>query len=148
MRNKQQGATLVELIISIVIISTALAGVLGLINVTVLHSANPIMQQQAIAIAEAYLEEITAMPIIDPDGSNAGESRATFDNVDDYHGLSDIGVIDQAGNVMAALSDYTVDVDISQHTINGLANMRVITVNVSRIGTMPITLTAYRAPYN
>lgn len=148
MRNKQQGVTLVELIISIVIISTALAGVLGLINVTVLHSANPIMQQQAIAIAEAYIEEITALPIIDPDGSNAGENRATFDNVDDYHGLSDTGVTDQTGNALTALSDYTVDVDIHLQTINGLANMRVITVNVSRIGTLPITLTAYRAPYN
>ncbi len=145
---KQQGVTLVELIISIVIISTALAGILGLINVTVLHSADPIMQQQSIAIAEAYIEEVTAMPITDPDGTNAGEGRATFDNVDDYNGLINNGVIDQTGNTITNLDDYNVSIAIDNQTINGINNVRVITVNVRRIGTTSITLTAYRAPYN
>ena len=147
MHRKQQGATLIELIVSIVIISTSLAGVLGLINFTVLHSADPIVQQQAIAIAEAYIEEITALPIDDPDSTNTGETRATFDDVDDYNGLSDNGVQDQSGNAIAALASYTVDVNINRQTINGINDVRIITVNVSRPNTQTISLTAYRAPY-
>lgn len=146
--HSQKGATLIELILSIVIISTALAGILGLINLTVLHSADPIIQHQAIAIAESYIEEITALPINDPDGSNAGETRATFDNVDDYNGLNDIGVRDQDGIAIANLANYTVTVTITNQTIVGLANMREILVTVSRASMAPIRITAFRAPYN
>lgn len=147
-QRSQQGATLVELILSIVIVSTALAGILGLVNLTVLHSADPIIQHQAIAIAESYIEEITALPITDPDGSNAGETRATFDNVDDYNGLNDVGVRDQDGVAVANLANYTVTVAISNQTISGLTNMREILVTVSRGSMAPIRLTAFRAPYN
>jgi MSHA pilin protein MshD len=148
MHNKQQtGATLIELIVSIVIISTALAGVLGIINLTVLHSADPIVQQQAIAIAESYIEEITALPVDDPDGGNAGETRATFDNVDDYNGLiNNNGVVDQDGNPVLSLANYNVTVAIANQLINGLANMREITVTVQRPGTARIILVAYKAP--
>lgn len=143
---KQAGATLIELIISIVIISTTIAGVLGIINLTVLHSADPIMQQQAIAIAESYIEEITALPVLTPGGNNVGGNRAIFDNVDDYNGLNDIGVIDQDGNPIANLANYNVNVAIVNQTINGLANMREITVTVQRLGTNTIQLVAYKAP--
>ncbi len=54
----QNGATLIELIITIVVISSALVGILSIINITTRHSADPVVQQQAIAIAESYLEEI------------------------------------------------------------------------------------------
>jgi MSHA pilin protein MshD len=147
MHNKQQtGATLIELIVSIVIISNALAGVLGIINLTVLHSADPIVQQQAIAIAESYIEEITALPVVDPGGANAGGNRAIFDNVNDYNGLNDNGVIDQDGNAIANLANYNVSIAIANRTINGLANMREITVTVQRPGTASISLVAYKAP--
>lgn len=144
--HQQVGATLVELIISIVIISTAIAGVLGIVNLTVLHSADPIVQQQIIAIAESYIEEITALPTADPDGTNSGETRATFDNVDDYNGLSDTGVIDQNSNVIARLDNYNISVVINNQTINGLANMREIAVTVQRPGTASIRLVTYKAP--
>ncbi|MFT7235060.1 MAG: MSHA pilin protein MshD [Methylophagaceae bacterium] len=144
--HQQAGATMVELIISIVIVSTTIAGVLGIINLTVLHSADPIAQQQAIAIAESYIEEITALPTTDPDGTNNGETRATFDNVDDYNGLSDTGVIDQVGNIIANLDNYNVSIVINNQTINGLANMREIAVTVQRPGIAIIKLVAYKAP--
>jgi len=125
LKHKQVGATLVELILSIVIISTALAGVLGVINITVLHSADPIVQQQAIAIAESYIEEITALPVVDPDLT---------------------GVVDQDGNVVTALANYNVRVTIANQTINGIANMREITVTVERPSVLNINLVAYKAP--
>jgi MSHA pilin protein MshD len=145
-RQQQAGATLVELIVSIVIISTAIAGVLGIVNVTVLHSADPIVQQQAIAIAESYIEEITALPVNDPDGVDGETDRDLFDNVNDYDALSDTGVVDQNGNAIAELDNYNVSVVITPQTIDGLANMQEIIVTVQRPGTINLSLTAYKAP--
>lgn len=149
MNNKfhhQAGMSLVELILSIVIVSIALSGILGLVNLTVLHSPDPLVQRQAIAIAESYIEEISLLPITDPDGSNAGETRSSFDNIDDYDGLTDNGVHDQNGNAIAGLNNYTVNVNISDQTISSVT-MKAIAVSVSRPGTDTISLTAYRANY-
>ena len=149
MHNKQAGVTLVELVFSIVIISIALTGVIHLISQTTMYSADPLIQQQAIAIAESYIEEITALPITDPDGDNTGETRSTFDNVDDYHQLQDNGVVNQAGEAVALLSSYQVAVDIKHEAIETVNNIRVITVTVTPPADMPpVNLTAYRAPYN
>jgi MSHA pilin protein MshD len=143
---KQTGATLIELIVSIVIISTALAGILGLVNLTVLHSADPLVQHQAITIAESYLEEITALPVVDPNGTNTGETRVNFDNIDDYHGLNDVGARDQDNNIIPNLDNYTVDVNIADQDISGIT-MKAITVSVSRASVATINITGYRATY-
>ena len=143
--HKQAGATLVELIITIVIISAALVGIFSVINLTTRHSADPVVQQQAIAIAESYLEEILLLPVNDPDGSNSGESRSTFDNIDDYHNLNNVGVIDQNGNAISSLSNYTIVVSVSDQTIDSVP-LKQVNVTVSRANTT-ITLTGYRASY-
>ena len=143
---KQTGVTLIELIVSIVIISTALAGILGLVNLTVLHSADPLVQHQAIAIAESYLEEITALPVVDPNGTNTGETRVNFDNIDDYDGLNDVGARDQNNNIIINLGNYTVDVNIADQVISGIT-MKAITVSVSRASVATINITGYRATY-
>lgn len=141
----QLGATLVELIITIVIISTALTGIMSVVNITTGHSADPMVQHQAIAIAESYLEEILLLPTIDPDGTNTGETRATFDNIADYQALSDIGAKNQLGETITGLSLYTIDVTItSPMTINGISMTRV-KVDVSRQGTDTISLSGYKA---
>jgi len=145
-KSQQAGATLIELIISIVIISTALAGVLGIINLTVLHSSDPIVQQQAIAIAESYIEEITALPTEDPDGIDGEIDRNLFDNVNDYNNHNDMGVVDQDGNAVSALANYNVSILIADQTINGLVGMRQITVTVQRLGVVNISLVSYKAP--
>ena len=143
---KQTGATLIELILSIVIISTAFAGILGLVNLTVLHSADPLVQHQAIAIAESYLEEITALPVVDPNGTNTGDTRVNFDNIDDYDGLNDVGARDQDNNVITNLGNYTVDVNIADQVISGVT-MKAVTVSVSRSSVATINITGYRATY-
>ena len=143
---KHHGATLVELIITIVIISVALTGILSVVNLTVNHSADPLVQRQAIAIAESYIEEISLLPITDPNGSNSGETRASFDNVDDYDGLSDSGAKDQNGTAIAGLENYTVTVAIADTTVSAVT-MKGITVTVARTGTDTISLTGYRANF-
>ncbi len=59
---QQSGITLIELIISMVIISISLTGIFTVMNLTVSHSADPIIYHQAISIAEACIEEILLEP--------------------------------------------------------------------------------------
>lgn len=112
---RQQGLSLVELIMFIVIVSVGLAGTLLVMNHTTRSSADPVIRKQSLAIAESLLEEIVLMPFTfcDPDdvqattatsptvgpagcaaivesmGPEPGETRyasaTPFDNVNDYH---------------------------------------------------------------
>ncbi|MCC7484198.1 MAG: type II secretion system protein [Burkholderiales bacterium] len=76
------GASLVELIVFIVIVGIATAGVLAALNVSTRASADPLPQKQALAIAEALLEEVQLRPFTycDPDDANA--ARATTARLD------------------------------------------------------------------
>ena len=147
--NQTHGFTLVELVISIVVVSVALGGVLMAINYTVSHSADPMLQHQAVAIAESYLEEILLKPFADPDGVDGESSRALFDDVDDYHGLNDSGARDQVGTAIAGLSDYTIAVTVIGASLNGIttANSKEITVTVSHPVGFNMTLSGYRTNY-
>jgi len=61
-QGRQQGVSLVELIIFIVVVSAALAGILPMLNMGVLHSADPMLRKQMLTIAEGLLDEIEQMP--------------------------------------------------------------------------------------
>src|SRR4030065_640507 len=71
---KQRGISLIELIMFIVIVSVALAGILLVMNVTTKSSADPLVHKQALAVAESLLEEVELMPFTfcDPDDPAAG----------------------------------------------------------------------------
>ena len=102
---KQHGVTLVELLVSIVIVSIAASGVLGVLSMTTAASANTMIRHQAAAIAEAYLEEIMLKPVADPDGADGEAARADFDDLDDYDGLLNVDA-DQFGTPIAGLGNY------------------------------------------
>ena len=70
---KSKGLSLVELVVFIVIVSTAVAGVLGVMDVTTRSSVDPMIHKQALAIAEAVLEEVQLQPFTycDPDDPGA-----------------------------------------------------------------------------
>ncbi len=79
---RQRGLTLIELIVFIVIVGVALAGVLTVLNVTTKSSADPMIRKQMLAIAEALLEEIQSQPFTwcDPDDRSAATATsATLD---------------------------------------------------------------------
>lgn len=78
-RKRARGISLVELIVFIVVVGVGLAGILGVMNLTNRSSADPLIHKQALAIAEAYLEEILAMPFTycDPDDTNAATAEST-----------------------------------------------------------------------
>lgn len=78
-RCAQRGASLIELIMFIIVVGAGLAGVIGVLNVTAQGSADPLIQKQALAIAEAYLEEVLAAPFTycDPDDDHAATAEST-----------------------------------------------------------------------
>lgn len=71
--DRQRGVTLVELIMYIVIVSVAAAGVLLVMTDVTAHSADTLIRKQSLAIAESLLEEVEAMPLTycNPDDVNA-----------------------------------------------------------------------------
>ncbi|MEW6371679.1 MAG: type II secretion system protein [Pseudomonadota bacterium] len=106
-RRRQRGLTLVELIMFIVIVSIALAGIVAVIRLTTAHSADPLRRKQALMIAEGLLEEVRSagFTLCDPSsadfdtqldptqcavpenwGQGAPEpaNPRPFDNVNDY----------------------------------------------------------------
>lgn len=143
-RKYQQGVTLVELILSMVIISIALIGILSVMNLTVAHSADPVVQHQAVAIAESYLEEI----LLQAYPHSASTNRADFDDVSDYNYLADTLVRDQQGNQISDLAQYRVSVTVSDPmTLTDGVKAKKISVNVSGPGVTSLTLTGYKAEY-
>lgn len=142
-RCRESGVTLIELIVAIVIIGIALVGVLLVLNRVISASGDPMVQQQAVAIGEAYIEEISGKPYADPDGSDTGETRATFDDIDDYNRLPDNVVGDQTGAAIAGLGSYAVKVSVVDSTLNG-APARLITVTVSHRDMADVVLADYR----
>ncbi len=147
--SRQRGATLVELVLSIVIIGVAMAGVLTATLHVIGRSADPLLRLQAVTIAEAYLAEILQRPfgaLLDS-GPEPGESRSGYDDLSDYHGLDDVGARDQRGQAIAGLEGYRVQVSVETDTLAALPAKRV-TVTVSH-GDMdvPITLAGFRSDY-
>lgn len=160
----QRGVNLIELLISIVIISIACTGVLLVFAQTVRYSADPMIQTQALAIAESYLDEILARPADDPNGgelgvgppglAESGETRATFDDVKDYSTIvNESPPLDQNGTFadlapvdgQPDLAGYQVDVTVTPGVaVNGVA-MSQVDVRVRYAALVDFTLTGYRA---
>ena len=151
----QRGMTLVELVITIVVLGIAAAALFSAMAAITGHSADPMLRQQSLAIAEAYLEEITlqAFPASTTcAASNNGAGRSSFDDVCDYNGLTYAGAQPFAPRSalsitpLAGLEAYQVKVDVRSQDLNGVAAMRV-TVTVTDIIGQALTLDGYRANY-
>ncbi len=148
MSPRMHGFTFVELVISLVVIGLAVSGVLLIYTTTVTRSADPLVRQQALAIAEAYVEEIVSRHYGDPDGADGEAARAEFDDVNDYDALSGAPTRPDGSTAgLAALADYTVDVSVSDGSAAlGVTAWRV-DVTVTHTSGVSVSLWSYRASY-
>ncbi|TFH75814.1 prepilin-type N-terminal cleavage/methylation domain-containing protein [Gammaproteobacteria bacterium LSUCC0112] len=138
---KQRGVTFVELIAVIAILAVSLAGVTASISSALSRSSDVVLETRALALAQSYLDEIlsrrfdersaprgippcrgsgpaapacsTAFGAVD-----AGESaRAEFDDVDDYHGLTEGGgtpnlLRDAEGDERVGYENFSISVSV------------------------------------
>lgn len=144
--HRSRGFTLIELIIFIVVVAAGLAGILSVMNRTVVSSADPMLRKQTIAIAESLLEEILLKEYANPPGGDTGTVRALYDDVDQYAGYTSVGIQDPLGVAVSGLGSYNVNpvvVDVVQ-----LGGQTVKRVNVSITGPQGgISLVGYRGNY-
>ncbi len=146
MKKTAQGVGLIELVISMAILSIALLGSLISINTVILSSFDPLLVQQAVSIAESYLQEIGNRHF--PINPCPAATRANYTNICHYHGLSE-SPTDQLGHSLAALSDYNVTVHVDNTTaslgsFSGSAAVARVDVTVSHSGMQTIQMSAYK----
>ncbi len=160
LRGDQSGLTLIELVLTIVVISIAVTGTLVLIQRTIVGSADPMIVRQAVGISEAYLEEIMLRSYYDPVlGAGAGpcpapdpnDGRPEYNNVCDYNGLDDNGARDQADSPVTDLTRYrvrvTVDSIATLGALSGPADVIRADVRVTHPDDVDLTLSGYKANY-
>lgn len=155
----RSGVTLVELVLSIVIIGVTVTGTLLAINRTVRSSADPMIVKQALAIGEAYLEEILLKDYYDPEqGAGAGicpaveASRDLYDNLCDYDTLDDSGARDHEDNAIAGLEGYRVRVSVETAAatlgaLTGDTEVVRVDVRVTHSDVVDLTLSGYRTNF-
>ena len=154
--NLQRGISLIELIMFIVIISIAVAGILLVMNKVIGHSADTLVRKQALAIADSFLEEIQLQDMsgVNVSSGSANADRRTFDNVFNYHNYSTTGGFKtmDGTTVVLGLSGYNVasvqviPIPTALGNIPALsASAVMITVTVSDPNNQTLAVTGYRA---
>ena len=168
----QQGFTLIELVIFIVIVSVALAGVLTVLNITTKSSADPMVRKQALAIAEALLEEVMMQPYtycdpddvtaatatstagctttvenIGPDVNPNGTTETRASSTNPFDNVNDYHGLSTTTNIAGGgVAKYTANVTVANATLNAVSGL-LITVAVNS-GTETISLQGYRTPHS
>lgn len=116
----RDGLSMLEVIVSLIMVTTIL--------LVSLQSAASVMRNRTIAkqgitsqrLAGYFLDEISVLDFVDPDGSrviglDTGESsndRSSYDDVDDYHGLSVTSPSFRDGSAMPGFENWTVTVSV------------------------------------
>ena len=146
---RQQGVSLVELVIAIVIITIAVVGVLAVLSSSSTGSAQTMVRAQAVAIGNAYLEEALLKPFADPDGADTETARTLFDDVDDYNGLDDTGARDQMNDALVGLGAYRITMTVGSGSLGSLAaaDVKRVDVTVQHPLSIAMTFSGYRTNY-
>lgn len=163
----QKGVTLIELVITIVVIGIALSALVSSLSQGISRSATPLWEGKALELQQAYLDEILAMAFDDatPVGggevlaasnpcslSNEGQLRINYDDVDDYNALNDAPpVLIDSSIDMSEYSQYQVSAAVScAGTEVGLSTDRLakrITITVTAPSGEARTVSVYKGNF-
>ena len=166
---RQGGVTLIELVISIVILSIAMVAVMNAFSFSMKHSADPLWRNKTLKLGQLYLDEILAknydhntpvgsVPLLaSPScaaadlGPDTGEARATYNDVDDYHGLTDAPPVSLSAGLHTSYSDYSVSVSVecdgARVSASAANHAKKVTVMVTPPGQNTVTFAAYKANF-
>lgn len=164
--HKQGGVTLVEVIITIVVLSVGVAGIMNVLWQTATYSADPMQRQQALNIAQSYMEEIIAKHYADPNLAPPGAScglldgtRTSYNDICDYSQLTAQVPTDVSNTAIAGLGGYTVELNFDNTTETlGPAGGSQLTAAANQLiwievivtppgGGDPVTISSYRTPH-
>jgi len=156
--SRARGFSLIELIVLIVVLAVGLAGSLLMFSSSVKGSADPNAAKQALAAAEALLEEIQLTAFCNPSGGDASATtqanRQNFDDVSQYNGFATTGIYSIDGVApITGLDAYNVSVTVTNAALSTVpaADSKLITVTVTGPTNLPnaatITHAGYRVDY-
>lgn len=126
------GATLIELIIAMVIMGVALAGLTAVFTTTSRTSADPMISRQTLAIAEGMMEEVLLQPYGPPAATApTGPARDTLTTVGSFNGYASHGVYTAHGDPVPGLNGYDVAVTVTEAPLSDVANGDALKVTVT-----------------
>ncbi|HYE03080.1 MAG TPA: prepilin-type N-terminal cleavage/methylation domain-containing protein [Phycisphaerales bacterium] len=155
-RRPDAGFSLIEAVLATVIVSVMLTAALRTVGSAVTARHNQLQLRLSESLGRDLLAEIMAMRFLEPCavplfGPEAGEARATFDDVDDYNGFSELGPRRKSGvaipgtfgwrRAVAVARVTTADPRSTSVTDTGLKR---ITVTVTSPGGVQTVLVAVR----
>lgn len=160
---KQQGFSLIELVVSIVVLSIGLSALSSSLFLSAGRSSDTLWQTKATQLSQAYLDEILAMRYQDDSplgggavagnctsssfGTEAGESnRSQYDDVDDYHGLTETAnFLD--GDITSNYSGYSVAINVFCRGADNSASTssKLIVVTITSPTNQSMVFSAFRA---
>ncbi len=144
-RTRTSGLSLIELTVAIVIVAIAAPPMTALIYNVMTQGTQTDKRTAASALAKGLMEEILSKAFEDPllaPGSFGTEegTRADYDDIDDYDGLSQSPPADSLGSPLTQFSAFRSQVlveNVTPEDVNGLAaadgstNFKRVTVTVS-----------------
>lgn len=145
-----------EVVVFILLVGVALAAVLQVYRLAAVGSAEPLVRRQALAVAQALIEEVAARPFgsaASDDSAQGGfagpytlANRQFFDDVDDYHGLAMNGIRRLDNTPVAGLEGYGARVEVTPDALGGVpaTDSLRIRVTVTPPSGAPLVLETYR----
>lgn len=170
MGSRAKGFTLVELVMTILVMSISMIGLSSALGFGLRHQSDGVWQMKSVALAQAYMEEITARGFDEntPVGglpacnsstcgaiANEGEVRALYDDVDDYDGVDDAPPLDINGAVRSGYNGYRVQVAVRYATASDVVNwglddstdLKLVSVSVTPPAGTAMYFTALKGNY-
>jgi MSHA pilin protein MshD len=129
---RQRGLSLIELIIFIVVMGIAAAGVLQMFNLATRSSADPVRRKQALLLAESYLEEVelARFTYCDPTDQNAASATSVAGCTDSAHQETLGQETGGGGRPFDNVSDYSANKNTQspqQMFLNGAGQLSDVT---------------------
>jgi len=117
-RTAGRGFTLVEVVLSMIVVSVMLVVGLSMLGASAKARLMQTEQCCAMGLARQFLSEIRSYRYADADqptafGPESGEARATFDDVDDYNGYTQSPPTGQDGTALSGYDGWTWKVAVA-----------------------------------
>ncbi|VUD56778.1 hypothetical protein TDB9533_02394 [Thalassocella blandensis] len=152
---RQNGVSLIETLVFIVVVSIALGAVVKVFSAAVENSVDPVVRTRALELAQAQLDEILSRKFDEntPSGgvpacnTSAGVPCAGIVADGDYDDVGDFNGYSNTSHPNHTISVIVVEAGDELSTTIGNANARRITVTVTVPGSSAIQLSAYKVNF-